>query len=182
MRLRWIVAALVVVLAAAVGPASAKEGTPVLSAHGIGAVRFGTEKAVAVGTLTRLLGQSSRRFVSDGCGPSYYTEVEWGHLYVEFRRGRLSGFRYMRGAWTKRGVGYGADRRELRPRLAAANGITLGSTLQQLRHAEGRLRLVGTDRWQSRQGLVFYASFSTPQPPPPTSRITEIKVGTCGDF
>jgi hypothetical protein len=66
--------------------------------------------------------------------------------------------------------------------LTTTDGITLGDTLRQLRRQAGRLRLVGTDRWQSHDGLIFYVSFSTPQPPPPTSRIDEIKVGTCGDW
>jgi hypothetical protein len=46
---------------------------------------------------------------------------------------------------------------------------------------ERELAARGTDRRQSRDGLIFYVSFSTPQPSVPSSRIDEVKVGTCGD-
>lgn len=166
------------VLAIAGGSASAQTSGPVLSSHGIGSVRFGTVETRAIEQLSTALGRPSARFVSTGCG---FTEVQWSHLYVEFRRGRMSGFRYMRSAWSDRRVPPGY-RRELRPRLTTTDGITLGNTLRQLRRRAGSLQLVGTDRWQSRDELIFYVSFSTPQPPAPSSRIDEVKVGTCGDW
>jgi len=153
-----------------------------LSPGGIGGVRFGATKAATVAELSRILGPPSRRFVSDACGPRY-TEVEWSDLYAEFRLNRFSGYRYMRADWLPRGVVPVAGRSRTRPQLATAKGISLDSTLQQVRARYGAPRLIGTDRWQSRNGLVFYVSFTTPQPPAPSSRITEIKSSeTCGDF
>jgi len=174
-------AALAVAVLLAVVAASAQAGAsrPALSARGIGAVRFGVAKHRAVTELTRLLGRPSRRFFSDGCGPRY-TEVEWGHLYAEFRLGKFSGFRYMTGAWLRRGVFPGATR-SVSPKLKTARGISIGSTLGQLRARYGKLTLIGTDRWQSRDGLVFYDDSKT-EPPPPSIRLIEIKYGTCGDW
>jgi hypothetical protein len=63
------------------------------------------------------------------------------------------------------------------PRLATARGVTLGSTLAAARTAYGRLDLIGTDRWRTRDGLVLY---DDPRRGP--ARIIEIKAGTCGDF
>jgi hypothetical protein len=119
--------------------------------------------------------------INSGCG-GRYTEVAWGHLYVEFRDRRLTGFRYMRGTWLpqRRGV-RPPDFRLLQPKLATSTGISLGSTLAQLRSAYGGLSLVGTDRWQTDGGLIFYDD-ARREPPPPSSRIIEIKYGTCGDF
>lgn len=64
--------------------------------------------------------------------------------------------------------------------LATPRGIGLGSTLGRVRAAYGRLDLVGTDRWRSSDGLVFVDD-AEHDPPPPSSRIVEIKTGTCGD-
>jgi hypothetical protein len=172
-------AAAVVAALAAAAPASAQPTTPVLSSHGVGSVLFGTAKSGAVKDLTSLLGSPTRRFASNGCGP-HYTEVEWGHLYVEFRLGKLAGFRYLRGAWEGRAVG--ARDRGLVPKLLTSEGVSLSSTLAQVRHRYGTLASVGTDRWRSHDGLVFSISYLVTQPAPPDSRITEIKYGTCGDW
>lgn len=119
--------------------------------------------------------------INSGCGRRY-TEVAWGHLYVEFRGGRLSGFRYMQGTWLPRKrPPRPTPFRLLRPRVATGNGISLGSTLGQLRSAYGRLDLVGTDRWRTADGLIFYDDARL-APPPSSSRIIEIRAGTCGDF
>jgi hypothetical protein len=152
-----------------------------VSSRGIAGVRFGLPRAEAVRELTRRLGRPSRAMINGGCGRRY-SEVAWGHLYVEFRDGRLSGFRYMQGAWlpgkrASRPTPFG----RLRPGLATSTGISLGSTLAQLRTAYGRLTLVGTDRWQTPDGLIFYDDAAR-DPPPSSSRIIEIKHGTCGDF
>lgn len=138
----------------------------VLGAHGIGSVHFGTPKAQAVAALTRALGRPSAREVSSGCGPRY-SEVFWGDLEAEFRLGVFSGYRYL-------------DRGQLPP-MATARGITIGSTLAQVRAAYGRLDVVGTDRWRSTSGLIFYDD-AMRDPVPPSSRIIEIKIGTCGDY
>jgi hypothetical protein len=138
----------------------------VLGAHGIGPVRFGTPKPQAVAALSRVLGRPTSRTTSPGCG-ARYTEVFWGDLEAEFRLGTFSGYRYL-------------DRGELPP-LATAKGITIGSTLAQVRAAYGRLGVVGTDRWRAPNGLVFYDD-AMRDPIPPSSRIIEIKIGTCGDY
>jgi hypothetical protein len=67
------------------------------------------------------------------------------------------------------------------PRLATSRGITLGSTLAQLRRAYTVLHPVGTDKRQAGNGLVFVDD-AKHDPEPPTSHIIEIKIGTCGDF
>jgi hypothetical protein len=131
--------------------------------------------------LTSLFGRPSQKMTNSACGRRY-SEVAWDHLYVEFRDGRLSGFRYMQSTWLPqkrppRPTPFGL----LRPTLATSKDISLGSTLGQLRSAYGRLNLVGTDRWQAPDGLIFYDNAER-DPPPSSSRIIEIKVGTCGDF
>ena len=62
-----------------------------------------------------------------------------------------------------------------------AMGITLGSTLGQLRAAYGALRFVGVDKWQAQNGLAF-ADAAEHDPEPPSSQIIEVKIWTCGDF
>jgi hypothetical protein len=65
--------------------------------------------------------------------------------------------------------------------LTTAKGISLGSTLLQLRSAYGDLRFIGVGRWQAANGVVFVVD-ATREPEPPSSKIVEIKFGTCGDF
>jgi hypothetical protein len=69
----------------------------------------------------------------------------------------------------------------VRPELSTSNGITLGSTLVELRSAHGALRLAGTDTWQSANGVAFVDNAQR-DPAPPSSRIVEIRVGTCSDL
>jgi hypothetical protein len=177
-----MIAALAVAGACALAaPASGTATTLVVSSHGVGGVRFGTSESEAVKQLTNLLGSPTRRFASNGCGPKY-TEVEWGHLSVEFRLGNLTGFRYLRGAWEGPAVPLDARDHGLVPQLTTSKGVSLGDTLAQVRDRYGALEIVGTDRWRTRDGLVFYVSYLVTQPAPPNSRITEIKYGTCGDW
>jgi len=142
-------------------------------------VRFGLPEARAVDELTALFGAPSRRFVNKGCGPRF-GEVAWGHLYVEFRLGRLSGFRYIEDGWPPTRSGGKIVRSDV-PELSTSHGVTLGGTLARLRDAYLHLTFVGTDRWQSPDGLIFYDD-AAHDPEPATSRIIEIKTGTCGDF
>jgi hypothetical protein len=100
---------------------------------------------------------------------------------VEFRDGRLSGFRYMRTAWLQAKQSRKATPLSRLPKLTTSKGISLGSTLGRLRSAYRRLDLVGADRWQTPDGLIFYDDAQR-EPPPSSSRIIEIKYGTCGDF
>jgi len=150
-----------------------------LSSEGIGGVRIGSSKAQTVAALTRLFGPPTRRFVSSGCG-SAVTEVAWRHLYAEFRLGTFTGFRYVAGSIQPWSAGRPSEA-SVRPRLATALGISIGSTLAQLRERYGRLTPVGTARWESSDGLVFYDNAAR-FPDPGGSRIDEIKFGTCGDF
>lgn len=176
------VAGLAAVLAAVpVATATPMKGPPVVvSGHGIGAVRFGLPRKEAVAKLTLLLGQPSQVLVNSGCGPRY-REVAWSHLYVEFRLGRFTGFRYMERPWLPQTARRKPMPSPLLPKLATAKAITLGSTLRDLRTAYTHLNVIGTDRWQAPDGLVFYDN-ARRQPPPASSQIVEIKFGTCGDF
>lgn len=156
------------------------DGTgPLLQPNGLGTVHFGALKPQAVSALSALLGAPTSRFVNSGCGPRY-TEVAWEHLYVEFRLGRFSGYRYIEDGWPPSRFGEKPKPSAL-PRLATARGITLESTLGEVRAAYGTLHLIGTDRWQAPNGLIFYDN-ATRDPPPPSSKIIEVKIGTCGDF
>jgi hypothetical protein len=167
-------------LAAGVASAPAAVSRPaVLSDQGIGSVRLGTQQSQAVAALSGVLGRPTR-LPNTGCGPRY-TEVAWEHLYVEFRRGRFTGYRYMDGRWPAGGNARRPAPASPVPKLATSTGITLGSTLGQLRAAYRRLDLIGTDRWQARDGLFFYDN-AEHEPPPASSRFIEIKFGTCGDF
>ena len=157
--------------------ASLAAAAVMLGAHGIAGVHFGETKRASVAGLTALFGAPTARMPNAGCSPRY-SEVEWGRLFAEFRDGRFKGFRYRADGWP-------VDRLPALlppfPRLSAAGGITLGSTLAELRAKDGPLRIVGTDRWETRDGLVFYDN-AKHDPVPPSSRIVEIEFGTCGDF
>jgi hypothetical protein len=121
--------------------------------------------------------------VNTGCG-SRYTEVEWGDLTVEFRSSIFSGYRYMEGGYPLTTPGSPREAHPSKtsaPKLATSTGVSLGSTLAQVRAAYGKLAFVGADRWRAPNGLVFYDD-AMRDPEPPSSRIVEIKIGTCGDF
>lgn len=168
-------------LALAVSSAGVARATRahVLTAQGVAGVRFGLPKAEAVAELRAVLGRPSRSFVNTACGPRF-REVSWGHVYVEFRHGTFVGFRYIENGWPPVRAGRPAGRSD-RPTLATSRGVKLGGTLHELRAAYGRLAHIGTDRWRSPDGLVFYDD-ARRDPEPETSRIIEIEFGTCGDF
>jgi hypothetical protein len=50
-----------------------------------------------------------------------------------------------------------------------------------LRSVYGDVRFVGVDKWPVTNGVVFVVDAAR-EPEPPSSRIVEIKFGTCGDF
>jgi hypothetical protein len=153
---------------------------PTLSSQAIGGVRFGLPRKQVVTRLSELLGtRSTTPPLNRACGPAF-TEVAWQHLYAEFRHGRLVGFRYIEDGWPPTSYGKHVTASN-RPPLITTRGIALGSTLRQARAAYGRLRPIGTNRWQTPNGLVFYDN-ARHYPDPPGSRIIEIKYGTCGDF
>jgi hypothetical protein len=170
--------------AAAMAAPSAQStpGAANLAPDGIGTVRFGLEESRAVTELNALLGAPAARGVNTGCSPRY-TEVEWGDLVAEFRSNRFSGYRYAEGGYpvTTPGSPHEALPPKSSPTLATARGISLGSTLAELRVVYGPLRFIGTDRWQSPNGLVFVDN-AEHSPEAPSSRLVEIKIGTCGDF
>jgi len=176
----------------ALGPVAAAQTVPttrviapthVLGPEGVGPVHFGTAKAKAVADLSSLFGRPSSQGGNSGCG-ARYSEVEWGELVAEFRLGTFSGYRYLKGGWPL--TTPGSPRRPPAsalhgPHLATAKGISLGSTLGQLRSAYGNARFVGVDKWQAANGVVFVVD-APREPEPPSSKVVEIKFGTCGDF
>ena len=175
-------AAVALVIAATTTPGALASPSVRLRADGIGAVHFGLAEARAVGELRALFGAPSARGFNTGCGPRY-TEVVWGELAAEFRSGRFSGYRYSSGGYPLTTPGSPQPRptgRPGKPMLVTPTGVSLGSTLRQLRAAY-RLRLVGASRRQAPNGLVFVDDAKR-DPEPPASRIIEIKIGTCGDF
>jgi hypothetical protein len=173
-------AALVVV------PAQAKRNAtyPVLRATGIGSVPVGAPKARAVAALQRLLGPPNATFASPGCGRRF-TEVAWRDLVVEFREGQFSGYRFAEGGWPHSGQ-QSPDRvtsKKPTPPLSTASGITLGSTVGELRHAYGALRMTGAVQWTASNDLNFVESSTVRNTRLPDNRIVEIHTKTCGtDF
>jgi hypothetical protein len=152
-----------------------------LGPNGIGRVLFGLPKARAVVELSTLFGSPTWVSASDGCGPRY-SEVEWGDLAAEFRLNEFSGYRYATRSYLQRSVG--APRGSLNvvsPPLATANGITLGSTLAQLRAAYKVLHWGGPGKRLASNGLRFFDP-AMRSPAPLASRVIEIKIGTCGDY
>ena len=136
-----------------------------LAPSGIGRVRFGLPKQEAVAKLSALFGAPSARGGNTGCGPRY-TEVDWGDLVAEFRLGRFSGFRYIEGGYPLTTPGSPREPAPLKtvvPRLATSTGVSLGSTLGQLRAAYGTLRLVTADSWRAANGLSSSPTRSRPR-------------------
>ena len=151
-------------------------------ADGIGTVAFGLPKVDVVDDFSALFGPPTWRGINRGCG-ARWTEVVWHDLAAEFRDATFSGYRYSRNA---RGL-FSIVRRPqapnttLIPRLATAEGITLGSTLAAVR-AVYTLHLAGAGKWHSDNRIVF-VSDAQHSPAPLSSRIIEIKSpSTCGDF
>lgn len=158
----------------------ARWNPPTLSNRAIGGVRFGLPRKQVVRRLSELLGtRLSSPPLNRACGPGF-TEIAWQHLYAELRDGRLVGFRYIADGWPSTRAGAHVST-GVRPPLVTTRGITLGNTLAQARAAYGHLRSVGTNRWETPDGLILYDN-ARRYPDPPGSRVTEIKYGTCGDF
>jgi hypothetical protein len=152
-----------------------------LAPDGIGGVHFGLSRTRTVAELRVLFGAPTARGVNSGCGLRY-TEVDWGDFAAEFRSNVFSGYRYLIGGYDfNLRAGPRPTPKAAVPRLATATGVSLGTTLGELRAAYGSLSFVGTDRWRSANGIVFVDDAKR-DPEPPTSRIVEIKIGTCGDF
>ncbi len=153
-----------------------------LNPTGIGTVRFGLRKRRAVTSLRALLGTPTWHGENTGCGPRF-TEVEWGDLVAEFRAKTFTGSRYAEGGYPlpTPGTRRVPSRMKPYPRLATSKGITLGSTFAELRQRYGELRVAGASEWRAANGLIFIDNAKR-DPSPPSSRIIEIKVDTCGAF
>jgi hypothetical protein len=177
-------ALLIVGFTAPVIATAQKSSLPLLKANGIGSVYFGAPKAQVVASLQRSLGAANARGVNTGCGPKF-TEVTWHDLIAEFRRDRFAGYRFIEGGWPLSTPGSPHDRvvpGRATPHLETERGITLGSTLGALRRAYGPLSRSGAVQWTAADRLTFSVASPSRDPRSPTSRITEIKVGTCGAF
>jgi hypothetical protein len=147
---------------------AAKPPTIELAGNGIRVVGFGSSVASVTKAVSAELGPPTGH-PEAGCVGGY-REVAWHDLILQFRHGRFSGYRY----W----LSIGAPGSTASPRIATATGITLGSTLAQLRKAYD-LTQTGTDFWKSPNGIVFVLDSPT-YPSPPASPIDEIKsAGVC---
>jgi hypothetical protein len=154
---------------------------PHLEAAGIGAVQFGTARAKAVAALRGPLGRPNARGINTGCGPRF-REVAWHDFIAEFRLGRFTGYRFVTGGWPLRTPHDRVPRKITTPALSTARGITLKSTLKELRAAYPHLRRSGAVKWTARNGLIFVEANDTRNPDSPRARIAEIKIGTCGSY
>jgi hypothetical protein len=65
--------------------------------------------------------------------------------------------------------------------LATARGISLGSTLGQVRLAHGEMHSPAVDMWRTVNGIIFVVA-ALRDPEHPSSKVVEITLGTCGDF
>jgi hypothetical protein len=77
------------------GPASALS---YLNSNGIGPAHFGTPQRAVIAALRPSLGKPNATGINTGCGKNP-AEVAWHDLIAEFRDGRFSGYRYIRGGW-----------------------------------------------------------------------------------
>lgn len=128
-------------------------------------MRLGAAQRPATAQLSSLLGRPTA-YPPAGCVGGY-RNVEWSDLIVQFKRGRLAGYRF----WVTR------PNEEVKPRLSTATGITLGSTFAAVKSAYPHLVQTGTDFW-SAQGLTFGLR-SSQYPSPPSAPVYEIKVDAC---
>jgi hypothetical protein len=157
---------------------------PALDSNGIANVHFGLSKAKAVAALQAWLGKPNATGINTGCGPAF-TETAWHDLIAEFGHGTFTGYRYVRGGYPLTTAGSPHDpvaSTSRTPALTTARGITLDSTLRELRAAYPGLIQSGALKWTAPNGLVFVEASQTSKPTSPTATIAEIKTGTCGDF
>ncbi len=155
-----------------------------LGSNGVGKVHFGLSKVKAVAALQPWLGDPNATGINTGCGPAF-TEVAWHDLIAEFRHDTFTGYRYVSGGYPLTTPESPHDRvapTSRTPALSTARGITLGSTLRELRAAYPGLTQSGALKWTAPDGLVFVEVTHTKKPAAPTATIAEIKIGTCGDF
>jgi hypothetical protein len=163
------------------GPASA---LPYLNSNGIGPAHFSTSQQAVVAALRPSLGRPNATGINTGCGKNL-TEVAWHDLIAEFRDGRFSGYRFIRGGWPLKTPGSPHDHvagAAPLPLLRTAAGVTLGSTFAELRSVYGHLSRTASFRWTARNGLTFTEPSTVANPNAPANPIIEIQTKTCGDF
>ena len=169
------------------GPATGRDpasALPTLDSSGIGPAHFGMSQQAAITALRRSLGRPNATGINTGCGKNL-TEVAWHDLIAEFRGGRFSGYRFIRGGWPLTTPGSPDDHVAASaplPPLRTTAGITLGSTFAKLRSAYGHLSRTASFRWTARNGLTFTESATVADPTSPANPILEIQTKTCGDF
>jgi len=174
-------------VALALNPQGSARGSaplPRLESGGIGLVHFGLPKAQVVASLRTSLGAPNAEGINTGCGPKF-SEVAWHDLIVEFRLGRFTGYRFVQGGWPLTTPGSPDDRvtaRSPTPALTSEQGITLGSTLGELRSAYRNLHVSGAVQWTAPNGLTFVEPSTVRNPQSPADRIVEIETRTCGAF
>lgn len=163
---------------------AAADRTIILGSHGLGPVEFGTSKQRTTARLTRLLGPPAGYGTNAGCGPTF-TEVQWGELAVEFHDNVFSGYRDLnRPSGNLQLAPAPAGYRQtypVRPAAETATGIHLGDSLGRVRAAYSKLSLAGANRHQAANGISFVDD-SSRSPAPPTARIIEIRILTCGSY
>ncbi|HVB06621.1 MAG TPA: hypothetical protein VNF07_10295 [Acidimicrobiales bacterium] len=155
-----------------------------LDARGVGPAHFGMGEGEVVRLLQPALGAPNAEGINTGCGPRF-TEVAWHDLVLEFRFRVFTGYRFDEGGWPVTVPGSPSDRVSPAvtvPALETRNGITLGSTVGELRAAYGRLKLVGAVQWGTPDGLVVSESAAVVNAGSPQDTIVEIETDVCGAF
>jgi hypothetical protein len=126
------------------------------------------------------LGRPNALGINTDCGKAL-TQVAWHDLIVEFRSGRFSGYRVIRGDWPLTTQGSPRDRipgAAAIPPLCTRAGVTSG----RLRSASHPLARTAALRWTASNGLTFTVPSTSRAPAAPTNRTVAIQTGTCGDF
>lgn len=157
---------------------------PRLDSTGIGPAHFGLSRHAVIAALRPSLGRPNASGINTGCGKNL-TEVAWHDLIAEFRDGRFSGYRFIRGGWPLTTPGSPHDHvagTAPLPPLRTAAGITLDSTFAELRSAYPHLSRTAALRWTAPNGLIFTEPFTVANPTSPANPIIEIQTKTCGDF
>jgi hypothetical protein len=190
MRLRRVVLAysplllVCVALSLPDGASGKASALPYLNSNGIGPAHFGTPQRAVIAALRPSLGKPNATGINTGCGKNL-TEVAWHDLIAEFRDGRFSGYRFIRGGWPLQTPGSPHDHvagSAPLPLLRTAAGVTLGSTVAELRSLYGQVRRTASFRWTAPNGLTFTEPSTVANPTSPANQIIEIQTKTCGDF